>query len=183
MFDNNIFEAVRAIRPSKRGELEITDAIQWLIDNGYNVEPHLVNGWWKDTGMLDDLLEANKMVLDSFETNIKGFVDEDSDVDFKVIVDEGAEIINSTVRGPAIIGKDTKVINSFIGPFTSIYYGCSLENCEIEHSIVLEESSIKDIKQRIVDSLIGRNVKIAKSPFKPRAYRFMLGDSSDIGIL
>ena len=183
MFDNNIFEAVRAIRPSKRGELEITDAIQWLIDNGYNVEPHLVNGWWKDTGMLDDLLEANKMVLDSFETNIKGFVDKASDVDFKVIVDEGAEIINSTVRGPAIIGRNTKIINSFVGPFTSIYYGCSLENCEIEHSIVLEESSIKDIKQRIVDSLIGRNVKIGKSPFKPRAYRFMLGDSSDIGIL
>jgi glucose-1-phosphate thymidylyltransferase len=123
------------------------------------------------------------MVLDSFETNIKGFVDEGSDVDFKVIVDEGAEIINSTVRGPAIIGRNTKVINSFIGPFTSIYYGCHLERCEIEHSIVLEECSITDIKQLIVDSLIGRNVKIGRSPFKPRAYRFMLGDSSDVGIL
>lgn len=183
MFDKNIFKAVKAIRPSKRGELEITDAIQWLIDNGYSVESHIVNGWWKDTGMRDDLLEANKMVLDSFETNIRGSVDKDSDVDFKVIVEEGAEIINSTVRGPAIIGRDTKIINSFVGPFTSIYYGCHLENCEIEHSIVLEESTIKDIRQRIVDSLIGRNVNIGKSPFKPRAYRFMLGDSSDVGIL
>lgn len=183
MFDKNIFKAVKAIRPSKRGELEITDAIQWLIDNGYSVESHIVNGWWKDTGMRDDLLEANKMVLDSFETNIRGSVDKDSDVDFKVIVEEGAEIINSTVRGPAIIGRDTKIINSFVGPFTSIYYGCHLENCEIEHSIVLEESTIKDIRHRIVDSLIGRNVNIGKSPFKPRAYRFMLGDSSDVGIL
>jgi glucose-1-phosphate thymidylyltransferase len=183
MFDDTIFKAVKAIKPSQRGELEITDAIQWLIDNGYNVEPHLVNGWWKDTGMLDDLLEANKMVLDSFETNVKGFVDHDSLVEFKVIIEEGAEIINSTVRGPAIIGKATKVINSFVGPFTSISYGCRLENCEVEHSIVLEESSIKDLKQRIVDSLIGKNVKIGKSPFKPRAYRFMLGDSSEVGIL
>ncbi len=183
MFDKNIIKAVKAIKPSERGELEITDAIQWLIDNGYSVEPHTVKGWWKDTGMRDDLLEANKMILDSFETNIRGAVDKDSEVDFKVIVEEGAEIINSTVRGPAIIGRNTKIINSFVGPFTSIYYGCHLENCEIEHSIVLEESTIKDIRQRIVDSLIGRDVNIGKSPFKPMAYRFMLGDSSDVGIL
>lgn len=183
MFDSNIFEAVKKIKPSWRNELEITDAIQYLIDKGYAVYPHMVKGWWKDTGKLDDLLEANKMVLDSMDTSIGGFVDSESKVDFKVVIEKGAEITRSTIRGPAIIGKDSKIINSFVGPFTSIGDRVTIKESEIEHSIVLEGSSIIDIRRRIEDSLIGKDVEISKSPLKPKAYRFMLGDYSKVGVL
>lgn len=183
MFDYHIFEAVRNIKPSWRNELEITDAIQYLIDKGYIVHPHMVKGWWKDTGRLDDLLEANKMVLDTLDNKIEGFVDTESNVDFKVVVEKGAEIIKSTIRGPAVIGKDSKIINSFIGPFTSIGDRVTIKESEVEHSIILEGSSIIDIKRRVEDSLIGRGVEISKSPHKPKAYRFMLGDYSKVGVL
>lgn len=183
MFDTHIFEAVKNIKPSWRNELEITDAIQYLIDKGYKVHPHMVKGWWKDTGRIDDLLEANKMVLDSLDTSIEGFVDSESNVDFKVVIEKGAEIAKSTIRGPAIIGKDSKIINSFIGPFTSIGDRVTIKESEVEHSIILEGSSITDIKRRIEDSLIGKDVEISKSPLKPKAYRFMLGDYSKVGVL
>ena len=183
MFDKNIFKAVKNIKPSWRNELEITDAIQYMIDKGFNVQSHIINGWWKDTGKLEDMLEANRMVLDTLTTEINGFVDSNSKVEFKVVISKGAEVINSIIRGPAIIGSNTKIINSFIGPFTSIEHDVIVEESEIEHSIVLEYSVINGIKGRIEDSLIGKNVEVSASPLKPKAYRFMLGDSSKVGIL
>jgi glucose-1-phosphate thymidylyltransferase len=183
MFDRHIFEAVNAIRPSWRGELEITDAIQYLIDHGYKVYPYIHRGWWIDTGKMADLLDANRLVLDELEPQIQGYVDRDSQVNGKVTVQEGAEVINSVIRGPAIIGEHTRVVNSYVGPFTSIYHHVEIENSEIEHSIVLEHSRIVDIPHRIEDSLIGRNVEITRSPIKPKAYKLMLGDYSKVGIL
>ncbi|MDP8223455.1 MAG: glucose-1-phosphate thymidylyltransferase [Candidatus Lernaella stagnicola] len=179
MFDQPIWEAVRSIKPSQRGELEITDAIQWLVDAGKKVQSHMVTGWWKDTGKLEDMLEANRMVLDTFETKIEGEV-QGSNVEFKVVIQPGARIIDSTVRGPAIIGANTVIENSYVGPFTSIYHDCHIRNCEIEHSIVLESSRLHDLRDRICDSLIGRDVTVAPSELKPRAIRLMLGDSSDV---
>lgn len=183
MFDENILTAVKSIKPSARGELEITDAIQWLIDEGFTVDPHVIDGWWKDTGRLDDMLEANRIMLEIMEPEIHGHVDSESRLDGRVVVEDGAEIINSTVRGPAIIGERTKVINSFVGPYTSIYYDVRIADSEIEHSIVLEQSTIESIPGRIEDSLIGTNVVVERSPLKPSAYRLMLGDNSRIGII
>jgi glucose-1-phosphate thymidylyltransferase len=183
MFDRNIMDACRAIKPSARGELEITDAIQWLIDQGLAVEPHVINGWWKDTGRLEDMLEANRIMLETFETRVEGHVDSESKLDGTVVVEKGAEVISSTVRGPAIIGEGTRIINSFVGPYTSIYFGVTVSGSEIEHSIILENSSVTDIPGRIEDSLIGQNVEVGRSPLKPNAYRFMLGDNSRVGIL
>ncbi len=183
MFDHHIFEAARSIEPSFRGELEITDAIQWLIDHGYVVEYEIITGWWKDTGKLEDLLEANRMVLDTFETRIEGEIDERSSVTFKVVIEKGAKVINSTIRGPAIIGRGAEIVNSYVGPFTSIYHNSKIINCEIEHSVVLENSTLEDIQERITDSLIGKNVEVRKYPRLPKAYRFMLGDSSKVWIL
>ena len=181
MFDRAIWDAAAAIKPSARGELEITDAIQWLVDAGREVRSHLVTGWWKDTGKLEDMLEANRMVLDNFETDVRGEA-VNSSITFKVVVEEGAHIVNSTVRGPAIIGKNTVVENSYIGPFTAIYHNCHIHKCEIEHSIILEHSRLTDINGRICDSLIGKNVIVAPSGTKPSAYRFMLGDASEVRI-
>jgi glucose-1-phosphate thymidylyltransferase len=183
MFDSNVMDAVRAIEPSGRGELEITDAIQWLIDQGFTVDPHVIEGWWKDTGRLEDMLEANRIMLEVLEPSCEGSVDADSEVIGKVVIEKGAELVNSTVRGPAIIGEGTRLINSYIGPFTSVYYGVSIIGSEIEHSIILENSTVCDIAGRIADSLIGQNVVVERSPLKPAAYRFMLGDNSRVGIL
>ena len=183
MFDHHIFEAVKAIKPSWRGELEITDAIQYLMDQGYQVCPYIHQGWWIDTGKMEDMLEANRLVLDTNESRIEGFVDADSKVNGKVVIEKDAEIVNSTVRGPAIIGERTRVVNAYIGPFTSIYYDCLIVDCEIEHSIIMENCKITDIHHRIEDSLIGRNVEIVRSPVKPRAYKMVLGDHSKVGIL
>jgi glucose-1-phosphate thymidylyltransferase len=183
MFSAPIFEAVNSINPSWRGELEITDAIQWLIDHKYAVQPHVHTGWWIDTGKPIDMLEANNRVLDEMTHQISGYVDRDSHVNEKVTVEKGAEVINSVIRGPAIIGEDTRVVNAYIGPFTSIYHHCHIENAEIEHSIVLEDSKIVDIPERIEDSVIGRNVSIRRSPIKPKAHKLILGDNSQLGIL
>lgn len=183
MFDGNIMDASKAIKPSWQGELEITDAIQWMIDKGMRVDPHVIDGWWKDTGRLEDMLEANRIMLEIAEPSNKGHVDSESQVDGRVIIEDGAEIINSTIRGPAIIGERTKIENSFVGPFTSVYYDVNITDSEIEHSIVLENSSISNIPGRIEDSLIGQNVEVGRSPSKPNAYRFMLGDNSRVGIL
>jgi glucose-1-phosphate thymidylyltransferase len=183
MFDRHIFDAVNAIQPSARGELEITDAIQWLVSNGLRVFPYVHEGWWIDTGKKDDMLEANRLILDELEPRVQGYVDRDSQLIGKVIVEAGAEIINSTIRGPAIIGEGTRILNAYVGPFTSIYHHCIVEESEIEHSIVLENSSIRGLPHRIEDSLIGRNVELTRSPFKPRAYRLVLGDNSSVGVL
>lgn len=183
MFDPHIHEAVNAIKPSWRNELEITDAIQWLIEQGYNVHPYIHRGWWIDTGKQSDMLAANAKVLEEMVPRIEGFVDRDSSVDGRVTVQEGAEIINSVVRGPAIIGRNTRLVNAYVGPFTSIYHDCVIENAEIEQSIVLEQSRISDIPHRIADSLIGRDVEISRSEFRPRALKMTLGDHSKVGIL
>jgi glucose-1-phosphate thymidylyltransferase len=183
MFNEHIWEAVGAITPSWRGELEITDAIQYLVDKGYNVHPYVHRGWWIDTGEPGEMLEANDLVLDEVEHSIDGYVDRDSQVNGKVTIEKGAEIINSRVRGPAIIGEDTRIVNSYVGPFTSIYHNVYIENSEIEHSIVLEHSQIIDIPYRIEDSLIGRKSQITRSPIKPKALKMTLGDHSTVGIL
>ena len=180
LFDANVFKAVREIKPSWRGELEITDAIQWLVTHGYTVRPHLVTGWWKDTGKLEDILEANRMVLDGMEERILGRVDRKSRVEFKVRLAETAVIENSVVRGPAVIGEGTRIVDSYVGPFTSIASECTIRNVEIEHSIVLERCTIEGVGTRIIDSLLGRDVAIRKGASQPHAYRFMLGDSSGI---
>ncbi len=180
LFDETIFKAVREIKPSFRGELEITDAIAWLVKNGYSVSHHLVSGWWKDTGKLEDILEANRLVLDQLEECVEGDVDENSLVEFKVVVEKGAKIIRSRVRGPAVIGKDTVIEDSYIGPFTSISRGCVIKGVELEHSIVMDECQIIDAGARISDSLLGRSVKIMKSDRVPRTISIMAGDSSQI---
>jgi len=183
MFDHHIHEAVNAIQPSWRGELEITDAIQYLIDQGYRVRPYVHRGWWIDTGKMVDMLEANRLVLEEMEPRIDGYADRDSRLDGKVTIEEGAEVINSVIRGPAIIGQHTRIVNSYVGPFTSVYHHVEIEDSEIEHSIVLEHSRIAGIPHRIEDSLIGRNVEITRSPIKPKAYKLMLGDYSKVGVL
>lgn len=183
MFDHHIFDAVHSINPSWRGELEITDAIQWLVDHNYAVHPYVHRGWWIDTGKREDMLEANDLVLEEIEYKIEGYVDRDSKVGRRVAVQRGAEIINSVVRGPAIIGKNSRIVNSYIGPFTSISDNVLVENSEIEHSMVLENSEIRNIEARIQDSLIGRNAKITRSPIKPKALKLTLGDNSQVGIL
>jgi glucose-1-phosphate thymidylyltransferase len=183
MFDKTIFEAVHAIKPSQRGELEITDAIQYLIDKGYRVHPHIISGWWKDTGKLEDMLEANRIMLEAITSRMEGEVDEASQLIGKVVVEQGAKIVASTIRGPVIIGRCSRIINSYIGPFTSIYHDTVVQNSEIEHSIILDHSRISDIGGRLEDSLIGKNVEVFRSDGKPKAYRLMLGDSSQVGLV
>ncbi len=181
LFDKTIHEAVNAIAPSPRGELEITDAIQWLIDQGHRVRHEVVDGWWIDTGKLDPLLEGNRLVLDTLQPINEGDVDEASVLSGKVVVEAGARIVDSVVRGPAIIGRNTVVTNSYIGPYTSIYHDCSLSDSEIEHSIVLANSTIEGVPH-IIDSLIGKRVRLTRSQTKPRANRVMLGDHSVVEI-
>jgi glucose-1-phosphate thymidylyltransferase len=182
MFSAAVFDAVKTITPSARHELEITDAIQVLVDRGLEVRPHIVEGWWKDTGKLDDLLEANRLILDTIARRIEGSVDADSRVEGKVIVEPGAIVERSVVRGPVIVGARARIVNAFVGPFTSIMNDAEVRGSEIEHSIVLEGSSIVDLATRVEDSLIGKNVRIYRLPVKPSAYRFMLGDNSEVGI-
>jgi len=182
MFDPHIFEAARAIQPSWRNELEITDAIQFLVDHGYNVQPHLVSGWWKDTGKIEDILEANRLILETISGSVDGDVDEATRVTGEVIIEKGVIVRSSTIRGPAIIGSGTEISDSYIGPFTSIQRNCRIVKTEIEHSIVLEGSEIVDVGSRVDQSLIGREVRIYKCPPKPVAYRFMVGDKSEIGL-
>ena len=182
MFDKNIFEAVNNIKPSWRNELEITDAIQYLIDRNFSVRPHIITGWWKDTGKLEDILEANRIILDDLKKQVKGKVDKESELFGRVRIDKGAEVRKSVIRGPVIIGENSRIVNSYIGPFTSVYFKVTIENSEVEHSIILENSKIRDIK-RIEDSLVGQNVEILKSKAKPSAYRIMVGDSSRVEVV
>ncbi|MHB1390007.1 MAG: glucose-1-phosphate thymidylyltransferase [Thermoleophilia bacterium] len=182
MFTPAIHDCARAIKPSARGELEITDAIQCLIDQGKRVEPHVVQGWWKDTGKLEDMLEANRLILDVLETDIVGTV-ENSEIHGRVAIEAGARVTNCTIRGPVIIGERAVIEDAYIGPYTSISSDAEVRNSEIEHSIILEQSQVLDLRGRMEGSLIGRNVKIARLDQKPEAYRFMVGDNSWIGIV
>jgi glucose-1-phosphate thymidylyltransferase len=182
MFTAGVHEAAKAIEPSARGELEITDAIQYLLDSGRRVEPHIVRGWWKDTGRLEDMLEANRLVLDNITATRHGEL-ADSQVEGRVAIDAGARIERSTVRGPAIIGTGATLRDCYVGPYTAIGERCSIENAEIEHSILLAGTSVCDLDGRIESSLLGRNVTVRRGARQPRAYRFMVGDNSEISVL
>lgn len=181
LFDASIHEAVDSIEPSPRGELEITDAIQWLIDHGHRVRHEILDGWWKDTGKLEPLLEGNRLVLESLEPCIDGEVSDDSNVEGRVVIEKGAYVVGSRIRGPAIIGANTHIINSYVGPYTSVYHDCVIESTEIEHSVVLESSKIIGI-DRVVDSLIGKAVEVRRSDARPKATRLMLGDHSKVDL-
>jgi glucose-1-phosphate thymidylyltransferase len=181
LFDRTIHDAVRAIAPSARGELEITDAIQWLITSGHRVRTELLTGWWIDTGKLTPLLEANRLLLEKIDRRIDGSVDEASVVDGRVVIEEGAEVVNSTLRGPIAIGARTRIVDSFVGPYTAIGAGCEIVNSEIEHSVVMDDSQILDIA-RLEDSLIGREAVVRRTRLRPRALRLMVGDHCQIDV-
>jgi glucose-1-phosphate thymidylyltransferase len=181
MFSPAVHEAVRQIKPSRRNELEITDAIQWLIDNEQRVESKIISGYWKDTGNVGDLLEANRVVLEGFEARCRGFVDSASELIGRVVVEEGARVEGSRVVGPVIIGEGTRVIDSYIGPFTSVSGGCLIEETAIEYSIVLRGTSIRGTR-RIEASLIGRDVEVTPATSVCRAHQLVLGDHSRVQI-
>ena len=181
MFTPAVHDAARAIEPSGRGELEITDAIQHLVDAGRRVEPHIVKGWWKDTGRLEDMLAANRLVLDTIDARIEGELIE-SQVDGRVVIDPGARLERSTVRGPAIIGAGARLVDCYVGPYTAIGDCCEIRNSEVEHSILLSGSRVYDLAGRMESSLLGRNVTIGREHRQPRTYRFLVGDNSEVGI-
>ena len=182
LFDSNVFTAVNAITPSARGELEITDAIQWLVDNGFTVRPHIIDGWWKDTGKLDDMLEANRIMLDVISEEIAGEVDETSQVHGRVRIGQGSRIVNSTVRGPAVIGEGCEVRDAYVGPYSAVGDGCKVIGSEIEHSILLADSRVEDIHRRLADSLLGVNAVVRRTPSVSAAVRVMLGDNSEVDL-
>jgi glucose-1-phosphate thymidylyltransferase len=182
MFTPVVHAAARAIKPSGRGELEITDAIQHLVDQGLRIESHVVQGWWKDTGRLEDMLAANRLVLDTIEARVEGELVA-SQVDGRVVIERGARLERSTVRGPAIIGAGARLTDCYIGPYTAIGERCSVENAEVEHSILLAGAEVHDLLGRMESSLLGRNVRVGRDQRQPRAYRFLVGDNSEVGIL
>jgi glucose-1-phosphate thymidylyltransferase len=181
MFTAAIHDAARALVPSARGELEITDAIQHLVDVGARVESHIVRGWWKDTGRLEDMLEANRLILDTLPGGVQGEL-VDSHLEGRVTVEAGALLEHSTVRGPAVIGSGATVRHCYVGPYTAIGDDCVIEHAELEHSILLSGSSVRNLDGRIESSLLGRNVTLRRSERQPRAYRFLVGDNSDIAM-
>jgi glucose-1-phosphate thymidylyltransferase len=181
LFDATIHEAVRSITPSARGELEITDAIQWLVDHGHTVRSEELQGWWIDTGKLTPLLEANRLILETVERRIDGEVDADSQIDGRVVVEAGAVVERSAIRGPAIIGHRTRIVDSFIGPFTAIDHDCEILRSEVEHSVVLCDTRVVEIR-RLEDSLLGRSVEVTRSERRPRAIRLMVGDHCQIDL-
>jgi glucose-1-phosphate thymidylyltransferase len=179
LFDARIHDEVAALTPSWRGELEITHAIQGLLEKGLRVRTDVVEGYWKDLGELDALLEGNRLVLEAVEPRVEGAVDAASRLEGRVVVEAGAEVVRSTVRGPAIVGPRTRIVDSFVGPFTSIAADCEVVGSEIEHSVVLEASRIEGIP-RIVDSLVGKEAAVVRSTARPRATRLMVGDHSRV---
>ena len=181
LFTKAIHTAVAAIEPSERGELEITDAIQWLIDNGYRVRHDILEGWWLDTGKKDPLLESNRRVLEGIEARIDGDVDEASTIDGRVVVEAGAVVIDSHVRGPAIIGAGARIERTYVGPFTAIAADCVVTDSEVEHSVILERAVIDGVP-RLTDSLIGRDTEVRRSGQRPAATRLMIGDHCNIDL-
>ena len=181
IFTSAIHEAVRHLTPSWRGELEITEAIQWLIDSGRKVRSTMICGYWKDTGNVADMLEVNRMVLESIEPDMRGSTDAESELIGRVRVDSGAVVSGSRIVGPAIIGSGAHVTGSYIGPFTSVGHGCRIEDSEIEYSIVLRGACIRGVR-RIETSLIGQDVVVTRSTRAPNAHRMVLGDHSEVQI-
>lgn len=182
LFSPAILDAARRLTPSARGELEITEAIQNLIDDGHEIRSEIVTGWWKDTGQLDDMLEANRLVLDDIVTRLDGEV-ENSRVEGRVIIEAGAVLRNSVIRGPAVIGKGAVVEGSYIGPYTSIGDGVRVLNSEIEHSILLAGSAVENLGARIEASLLGREVRVSRSDSLPKTMRLLVGDRSEVEIV
>lgn len=184
LFTAKIHQAIDEIKPSKRGELEITDAIQRMITKNEHVDSHVLTSWWLDTGKKDDMLEANRVVLDEMtDVSMLGDLDEQSRLSGRVHVGKGSILKNCTVRGPAVIGDDCVLENSYVGPFTSIGDGARVSHAEIEHSILREKCQILDFNGRIEDSLIGVNVELTRSQSKPVAFRLMLGDDSKVEVV
>ena len=182
MFDEHVFEAVERIKPSARGELEITDTIQYFIDNGLDVRAELLDRYWIDTGKMDDILEANRMVLQSLSPSNRRQVDERTRVYEPVILEKGVNVVNSVLRGPLVIGEETEIIDSYVGPFTTIDHHCRLKGVRVEGSIILENTSIEDIHWPIDRSLIGRHVKLRGGQAVGGSYSLTLGDHSEIGM-
>jgi glucose-1-phosphate thymidylyltransferase len=182
LFDAQVFTAVNAIKPSPRGELEITDAIQWLIDNGRSVRPHVIDGWWKDTGRLDDMLEANRIMLDALKPVQLSELGEGAVLHGRVGVGAGSIIVNSVVRGPAIVGDDCEIRDAYIGPYTSVGDGCKVLGSEVEHSILLRGSRVEHIGSRLADSLLGVNAVVRHTPGLVSATRMMIGDNSEVDL-
>jgi glucose-1-phosphate thymidylyltransferase len=183
LYDHHIFEAVKAITPSARGELEISDAHQYLIDKGYKVGFAEITGWWKDTGKPTDLLEANRLVLDNITPDIQGEVDDRSTIAGKVIIQRGARIVNSVVRGPAIIGENCVIEDSYVGPFSSIGSKTVVRRSEVEYSIILRECKILNIGIRLEGSILGNDVEIVEATGKPMVHRFLIGDQSRVEVV
>jgi glucose-1-phosphate thymidylyltransferase len=181
LFDRDIHDAVASIRPSERGELEITDAIQWLIDSGRVVRSEVLDGWWIDTGKLTPLLEANRLLLEGITRRIDGQVDAESQIDGRVVIEAGAVVERSTVRGPAIIGAGSRIVDSFVGPFSAVGAGCVIEHSEIEHSVMVGRARIINAG-RLEDSLLGYDVEVHRSQRRPRATRLMVGDHCQIDL-
>ncbi|HKZ34861.1 MAG TPA: glucose-1-phosphate thymidylyltransferase [Patescibacteria group bacterium] len=187
LLDHHCFEAFRgkdAIKISARGEFEIPDVFQYLLDHGYKVRAHNVTGWWKDTGKMEDLLAANRLVLErQTDGEIKGSVDKISKLAGIVRIGKGTKIVNSELRGPVVIGENVEVRDSYIGPFTSLYNGCVIHNSEIEHSVVLGNVTIRDVERRIDNSLIGQDVTIVQNHRHPKTYSFMVGDNAKVHLV
>jgi glucose-1-phosphate thymidylyltransferase len=181
LFTKAIHEGVASLKPSWRGELEITEAIQWLLDNGRTVNSTTITGYWKDTGNVTDMLEVNRLVLESLEPRLDGTVSDDSEIIGRVVVEDGATVSGSRIVGPAIIGAGSTVAGSYIGPFTAIDERCSVDDSEIEYSIVLSRASIRGVR-RIEASLIGHDAEVTPAPRVPRAHRLVLGDHSKVQI-
>jgi glucose-1-phosphate thymidylyltransferase len=181
MFTPAMHEAVAALKPSWRGELEITEAIQWLLDNGRPVNSTVITGYWKDTGNVADMLEVNRLVLETIDPRVDGIVDSSCEIIGRVVVESGAQISGSRIVGPVIIGAGSKVTASYVGPFTAIAEGCTLDDTEIEYSIVLSGASLRGVR-RIEASLIGHDAEVTPAPRVPRAHRLVLGDHSKVQI-
>ena len=180
-FSPTIHEAISRIQPSARGELEITDAIQQLIEDKYTVQAQELFGWWLDTGKKDDLLEANRIILDTFAPkDVQGEIDEASQVIGRVEIGAGSQLVNCTVRGPVVIGENCHLEHCFIGPYSSIGDDVTLIDTDIDHSVILQGTKIENIHQRIVDSVIGRRAKLVVAPKRPKAMRFMIGDDCQL---
>jgi glucose-1-phosphate thymidylyltransferase len=180
LYDSTIFEAVNSIKPSPRGELEISDAHQYLLQHGYKVTFSEITGWWKDTGKPEDLLEAHRLVLSHQQGRIEGRIDKNSTIAGEVVIAKGSQIISSHIRGPAVIGEKSLVENSYIGPYTSIHNETRLINSEIEFSIVMENCRIENVGIRIESSILGSNVDIVKAKGIPKTHRFILGTQSQV---
>ncbi|MDK2893208.1 MAG: glucose-phosphate thymidylyltransferase [Thermotoga sp.] len=180
LFKSKIFEGIKNIKPSWRGELEITDAIEYLIEKGEKVRGYIVYGWWKDTGKPEDLLEANRKILMETTEELLGEMDDKSSIQGPVRIGKASKIVNSVIRGPVVIGENCFIKNSYVGPYSSIGNSVILEDCEVENSIVMDECSITGVEKRIDSSILGKGVSVKGSQKRPASLNLILGDMSRV---